>query len=49
MIWMEIAGGSKSSECSKIPDKLDNVSVEKIIVFTKCGGPLSQNHFKLMR
>ena len=33
MKWMEITGDSKSSECSKIPDKLDNVSIENPILF----------------
>ena len=49
MKWMEIAGDSKSSECSKIPDKLENVSVENPILFAICVDALIQNYFKLMR
>lgn len=49
MKWMEIAGDSKSSVWFKIPDKLENVSVENPILFAICVDALIQNYFKLMR
>jgi hypothetical protein len=49
MKWIEIAGNSKSSECSKILDKLDNVSVKNFILFAICVHRLIQNYFEFMR